>query len=161
MMHEAVLILMRLFRLIACVIAYHRSTVMMVNVNTDKCVENMVKNPATRQPAPAIENILINITQRMIQMHSTWLRLTICQMAAEQRTPKRIIPNWIISKHLIKLATIVHGKCWLKSNYAWERRTMLLSDWDKGWDKTATFSFECTDKLFRQNWRRELGCEQI
>lgn len=54
MMHEAAFILMRLFRLIACVMAYHRSTVMMVNVNTDRWLANTVKNPATRQPAPVI-----------------------------------------------------------------------------------------------------------
>lgn len=53
MIIEAAFILMRLFKFIAWVIAYHRSTVMMVNVNTDKWFANTVKNPATRQPAPA------------------------------------------------------------------------------------------------------------
>lgn len=60
MMNEAVFILMRLFRLMACVMAYQRSTVMMVNVNTDKWFANTVKNPATRQPAPVISTFIPN-----------------------------------------------------------------------------------------------------
>ena len=41
-----------LFKLIAFVIANHRSKVIMLKVNTDKCCANTVRNPATWQPGP-------------------------------------------------------------------------------------------------------------
>lgn len=39
----------------ACVIAYHRSIVIRVNVKTDRCVANTVRKPATLHPMPASE----------------------------------------------------------------------------------------------------------
>lgn len=47
MIMEAARILIRLFRFMACTIAYHLSMVITVSVNTDKCVAKTVRNPAT------------------------------------------------------------------------------------------------------------------
>lgn len=45
---------MRLFKLMAFVIANHRSTVINTNVYTDKWLANTVRNPAALQPEPKI-----------------------------------------------------------------------------------------------------------
>lgn len=42
----------RLFKLMAFVMANHRSTVIITKVNTDKWLANTVKNPAALQPEP-------------------------------------------------------------------------------------------------------------
>lgn len=42
----------RLFKLMAFVMANHRSTVIMTNVNTDKWLANTVRKPAALQPEP-------------------------------------------------------------------------------------------------------------
>lgn len=79
MMQEAAFILMRLFRLIACVMAYQRSTVIMVNVNTDKWFANTVKKPATRQPAPAIffiHSVENGLDCNLIQRKVVWILFT-------------------------------------------------------------------------------------
>lgn len=52
MIIDACLSLIRLFKLMAFVMANHRSTVIITNVNTDKWLANTVRNPATLQPEP-------------------------------------------------------------------------------------------------------------
>lgn len=49
---EADFNLILLFKLIALVMANQRSIVIIVNVNTDRCVAKTVKNPATLHPIP-------------------------------------------------------------------------------------------------------------
>lgn len=58
---DAARMLILLFRLIACVIANHRSSVIMVNVNTDRWLANTVRKPAALQPKP--DGIGVDIKQ--------------------------------------------------------------------------------------------------
>lgn len=122
MMHEAAFILMRLFKLIACVMAYHRSTVMMVNVNTDKWFANTVKNPATRQPAPAIFILLLLFVSNENRLNSfnEWYECSVTSFfwplwdgstILHTLTESRMVPNWIYRKRLIKLKKTVL-RCW-------------------------------------------------
>lgn len=52
-----------LFKLIAFVMANHRSTVIITKVNTDKWLANTVRKPAALQPEPVrvIENFKLKI----------------------------------------------------------------------------------------------------
>lgn len=117
----AALKFIRLFRCIACVMANHRSSVMMDRVNTDRWLAKTVRKPAALQPKPGnILNMkmLIMFNQKMVCLKSNQDNLDM---------------NWANNVVECGKNTSEHNYSFEKTNFAPSFETRITNEYQSCW----------------------------